>query len=103
VSTGSGHAEVQVVSTAAADISQLLESLGSELAKLRPHLSDEDASLADDTVDGVRRELGQPADEQEHARITTRLGRLMTLASKAGAAGSAVAGAITALRAALGL
>ena len=103
VSTGAGHAEVQVVNPAAADISQLLESLGSEVAKLRPHLSDEDAALADDTVDGVRRELSQSADEQEHARITTRLGRLMTLASKAGAAGSAVAGAITALRAALGL
>ena len=103
VSTGPGHAEVKVISTAAADLSQLLESLGSEVAKLRPHLSDEDAALADDTVDGVRRELGQPADEQEHTRITTRLGRLMTLASKAGAAGSAVAGAITALRAALGL
>jgi hypothetical protein len=103
VSTGTGHAEVQVISTAVAEISQLLESLGSEVAKLRPHLSDEDAALAEDTVDGVRRELDQPAGEQQDTRITARLGRLVTLASKAGAAGSAVAGAIDALRAALGL
>jgi hypothetical protein len=103
VSTGAGNAQGQVINTAAADIGQLLESLVSEMAKLRPYLSDEDAALAEDTVDGVRRELDQPVGEQERTRITARLGRLVTLAATAGAAGSAVAGAIEAFRVALGL
>ncbi|MFC4591047.1 hypothetical protein [Sphaerisporangium corydalis] len=101
VSTGSGSAQGHV-GGAGPDIGPLLEALTAEVARLRPHLPGEDASLAEDTVDGVKRELDLPEEKRDKERLTTRFSRLLSLASTAGAAGTAVAGAIEALRAALG-
>jgi hypothetical protein len=99
----SGPGAAQVTGASAADIGRLLDVLGAEVAGARARLSEEDAALAEDTVDGVRRELDRPAGERDTSRITARLGRLAALAASLGTAGSAVAGAVTALRAALGL
>ncbi len=99
VSTGSGTAHA---GPAGADVGVLLESLVREVAGLRPHLAEEDATLAEDTLDGVVQELERPEEERSESKLSARFARLLSLAGAAGAAGSTVATAIEALRAAIG-
>jgi hypothetical protein len=99
VNTGSGNASVH----SGPDVSELIDTLTRHVAGLRDHLPDEDAAVAEDTADGVKRELSLPPEERDQAKLTSRFTRLLALASHAGAAGTAVAQAIEALRAALGM
>lgn len=101
VTTGSGDAHGQAA--AGTDPRQLVEAIALAVRELRPHLSDDDAVAAEDTVEGLRREVDQSDEERNPERLSQRVTRLLALAAGAGEAGSAVAGAIEAFRTALGL
>jgi hypothetical protein len=84
----------------AEDIATLLRHLTSEFAALRPHLGDQEADVAEDTMARVAGEL-QSAEPDQPA-VRRRLVSLLELAGSAGAAGAGLAAAIQALRSALG-
>ncbi|WP_159031857.1 hypothetical protein [Streptomyces lydicus] len=85
----------------AADIASIVKQLVEGSAALRSSVSAEEADAAQDAAGAVALELTQ--GEPDTSAIRRRLNTLFSLASKAGAAGGALGGAITALRDALGL
>ena len=102
---GSGDVSENQVSVGVGgeDLAALLAGLRTAMEELRGHLPPDAAVIAEDTAEGVRRELERPEAERDTERLGGRIGRLLGIAKDAGLAGSALAAAVTAIRLAIGL
>lgn len=89
------------IGTDGVDVAALVEQLTAAVAGLRGQVTDEVADHAEDAAAGVDKEL--TAAEPNKPGVLRRLNALFTIATTAGNAGGALAGAVTALRSALGL
>lgn len=85
------------------DLNALLAGLTTAIEELRDQLPPDTAVLAEDTAEGVRRELERPEEQRDRERLGDRIGRLLGIAKDAGLTGSALAAAVTAIRMAIGL
>ncbi|MGH3713618.1 MAG: hypothetical protein ACRDT4_09200 [Micromonosporaceae bacterium] len=104
VHTGSGDQHVRDVNIGAGpDVAALLADLTKAIEGLRETLPPDTAITVEDTAEGVRRELERPEGERDKQRLGDRVRRLLGIANEAGAAGTSLAGAVTAIGAAVGL
>jgi hypothetical protein len=105
VGIGNAHVEAsrttQISAETDEDLPGLIEKISSLIAELRGHLPDEDADAAEDIVNSLRLETAK--DEPDRQGVKRRIDRLLAIAMRAGAAGTALAGAVTAIRTAIGV
>lgn len=99
---GTGDVHARDVTVGGQDLTPLVTALTEAVSELRAALPPDTALTAEDTAEGVRRELELPEAERDKERLGDRLRRLFGIANDAGVAGTALAGAVTAIRAALG-
>jgi len=103
VNTGSGGAHQHNTGTDAVSLAEALEQLRTVVTSMSATLPPEDAVAAEDASAGLAREADQAVDERRHPGILARLSSLTEVATRAGGAGTALAAAVTAVRAAFGL
>ena len=83
------------------DLSALSEKVAALIARLRGHMPDDDVDAAEDAAEGLRREIEKAAPDKE--KLGRRVDKLLSIAARAGAAGTALASAIAAIKTAFGL
>lgn len=103
VNTGSGGAHQHNTGTDAASLAEALEQLRTVVASMSATLPPEDAVAAEDATAGLSREADLAKEEQRRPGILARLSSLADVATRAGGAGTALAAAVAAVRAAFGL
>jgi hypothetical protein len=105
VNVGSGSVEtgniVQASVSAGEDLTALSGRIAALAAGMRGQIPDDDADAVEDTAEALRREIETGSPDKE--KIQRRVDKLLSIAARAGAAGTALAGAVTAIRAAIGL
>ncbi|GAB3360659.1 hypothetical protein GCM10027360_22700 [Amycolatopsis echigonensis] len=103
VNTGSGGAHQHNTGTDATTLSEALEQLRTAVASMSATLPPEDAVTAEDASAGLEREANLPEDQRRRPGVLARLSSLTEVATRAGAAGTALGAAVAAVRAAFGL
>jgi hypothetical protein len=103
VNSGSGGAHQHTTGTDAMSLAEALERLQTVVASVSATLPPEDAVAAEDASAGLAREADHAEDERRRPGILARLSSLTDVATRAGKAGTALAAAVTAVRAAFGL
>lgn len=103
VNTGSGGAHQHNTGTDAVSLVEALERLRTVVGEMSATLPPEDAVAAEDASAGLAREADLAEDERRRPGILARLSSLTDVATRAGGAGTALAAAVTAVRAAFGL
>ncbi|MFI5610106.1 hypothetical protein [Amycolatopsis sp. NPDC051903] len=103
VNTGSGGAHQHNTGTDAMSLAEALERLQTAVASMSATLPPEDAVAAEDASAGLVREADLAEDDRRRPGILARLSSLTEVATRAGGAGTALAAAVTAVRAAFGV
>ncbi|MFI9596038.1 hypothetical protein [Nonomuraea sp. NPDC052265] len=104
ISTGSGDATVHNTSGEdAAGLRALVEELLDAVYVLRDQLPEEQAVAVEDAAGGVQRELDKAPDKRSEGGLKARLKTIFEIAADAGAAGTALAGVVTAIQGILGV
>lgn len=105
ISTGSGQVETGGISQLSISTDEDLTALSNKVvalvAAIRGQVPDDEADAAEDTAEGLRREIEKGNPDKE--KVGRRVDKLLSIATRAGAAGAALAGAATAIRAAIGM
>ncbi|MEV4173112.1 hypothetical protein [Nonomuraea sp. NPDC049709] len=104
ISTGSGDATVHnLAADDTAELRALVEELLDAVAVLREQLPEEQAVAVEDAAGGVERELDKEPGERSKGGLKARLNTIFEVAANAGAAGTALAGVVTAIQGMLGV
>jgi hypothetical protein len=103
VNSGSGGAHQHNTGTDTMSLAEALEQLQAAVAAISATLPPKDAVAAEDASAGLAREADQAEDKRRRPGILARLSSLTDVATRAGGAGTALAAAITSVRAAFGL
>jgi hypothetical protein len=102
VNTGSGGAH-QHIGADSAQLPELLAQLTTALTELSANLPPADAVAAEDAAAGLAREADRAPQDRAKPGIVARLSSLFEIATRAGGAGTVLAAAVTAVRAAFGV
>lgn len=99
-----GHSKVKTGDIAqdggSTDLRVLLDRLMAEVVAVRPHVSEDQSDSAEDAVAAIKREA--ESEEPDREGLQRRLAKLLSISQTAGAAGTALAAAVSAIRAAFG-